>query len=144
MSTGYSQDAATMPQASVDFDYDAIHFDDEREEANMLEEKLEEIISQRAEEKTKTALIKFIAILIDSEDYKLKLDVAIAALGFPFHQGISFTSMGVRHNITKQAFSKRVRKFQDEFALPPTNAQKSIKAREKYREAQLKRSKKHD
>ena len=136
MSTGYLTDAAEMPQASVDFDWDAV---EEEGDKNPNEELLQNLIKEKADEMTRLALIKFIAILIDSNNYALKLDIAIAALGFPFRQGKSFTSLGESHNISRQAFSKRVRRFQDDFSLPPTRAQKSVASREKYRQAQLKR-----
>lgn len=85
------------------------------------------------------ALFKFIALMIDSTDYRLKIDVAIAAIGIPLYQGCSYTELAAKHGISKQAFDKHVLKFQKDFKLPITRAQKSPQARLSYKRHQLER-----
>jgi hypothetical protein len=96
-------------------------------------------IAQEVSRRTATALFKFIAFLIDSNDYMLRLDVAIAAIGFPLYQGSSYTELAGNHQISKQAFDKHVLKFQKDFQLPVTRAQKSPQARSSYKKTQLDR-----
>jgi hypothetical protein len=130
MSTGYSRDAAELPSASVEFDWDQIYADEQEKDPM---EYLEAEIERRCAERVQAAVIRFLAQIVDSSNYRLKTDVAIMASGFPFYQGMSFTEMGKKHSISKQAFSKHVLRFQDELGLPPTRGQKSTQARETYR-----------
>lgn len=85
------------------------------------------------------ALYKFIAFIIDSSDYMREIDVAIAAIGIPIYQGSSYTALAKKHAISKQAFDKHVLRFQKNFQLPVTRAQKSPQARASYRKTQLDR-----
>jgi hypothetical protein len=124
-------DPATYPQASVGFDYEAVDAAIARSSAAY------QVVSDSL--RTADALYKFIAFLIDSTDYMLKLDVAIAAIGCPLYAGSSYTELAGRHQISKQAFDKHVLKFQKDFQLPVTRAQKSPQARTSYRKTQLDR-----
>jgi hypothetical protein len=143
-----SRDAAELPQASVDFDYDEIDrrlgpqqiVEDEakeklleflRENPEYVEEALGHIKS-KVTDAVKDTLIKFICIVIESRNYLLMIDIAILATGIPLYQGCSYEEIATKHGITKQALSKRVIAFQKRFNLPPTRAQKSLKARESY------------
>lgn len=133
MSTGYSKDAAELPSASVEFDWDAIYQDEEEQELENFQKRIEKEVERRSAEKVQKAMVRLLAQIVESSNYRLKIDVSIMACGFPFYEGMSFTEMGKKHNISKQAFSKHVLKFQDELGLPPTRGQKSKKAREAYR-----------
>ena len=133
MSTGYSKDAAELPSASVEFDWDAIYDDDEEQGLEALQKRIDKEVDRRSAEKVQKAMVRLLAQIVESSNYRLKIDVSIMACGFPFYEGMSFTQMGKKHNISKQAFSKHVLKFQDELGLPPTRGQKSKKARESYR-----------
>jgi hypothetical protein len=115
-------DPANYPQARVEFDYDAV----EEERVGV-------------EPSVSAALLKFIAFLIDSNNYLLKLDIAIAAIGCPLYQGSSYTELAIKHTISKQAFDKHVLKFQKDFQLPITRSQKSLQARQSYKKTQLDR-----
>lgn len=125
-------DPADYPQASVGFDYDAI---DESLGTNAPVKYTPEQSSLTPAE----ALFKFIAFIIDSSDYMREIDVAIAAIGFPIYQGSSYTALAKKHSISKQAFDKHVLRFQKNFQLPVTRAQKSPQARSSYRKTQLDR-----
>lgn len=137
-------DPAEFPQASCGFDYDAV---DEAIARHEKEDCLRRGVAIPSEVaiaipeimRTCDALIKFIAFLMDATDYLLRLDVAIAAIGCPLHQGWSYTAMAVKHGISKQAFDKHVLKFQREFQLPITRAQKSTAARKSYQKHKLER-----
>jgi hypothetical protein len=127
-SSYHGGDPAEYPQASIGFDFDAV----------------DEALSGRAVTNIEMitvpmALFKLLALLVDSNDYMLEVDVAIAAVGIPFYQGCSFTDMAKKHGISKQAFDKRVIRFQRDFQLPITRAQKSAAARASYQKTQLDR-----
>jgi hypothetical protein len=79
------------------------------------------------------ALIRFISILINSKNYRLRLEVAIASFNIPARQGETFTSRAKKFQISKQAFTKQVLRFQRDWKLPPTREQKTLKARESYK-----------
>lgn len=130
MSAYHGGDPANYPQASIGFDYDAV---EERMAARLPNRIVEIPVS------IGNTLYKFIAFLIDSTDYRLRLDVAIAAIGVPIYQGSSYTELAGKHTITKQAFDKHVLKFQKDFQLPVTRSQKSPQARLSYRKTQLER-----
>lgn len=129
-------DPADYPQSSVGFDYDAVE-ESLHESRYDSVDRHSPIINLSPSE----ALFKFIAFLIDSSDYLLKLDVAIAAIGIPIYQGISYTELATKHTISKQAFDKHVLRFQKDFRLPITRAQKSPAARMSYKKTQLERQK---
>jgi len=133
MSAYQGGDPANYPQASIGFDYDAV---EERMAARANPQAVPIIDIPIGIGNT---LYKFIAFLIDSTDYLLKLDVAIAAIGVPIYQGSSYTELASKHTITKQAFDKHVLKFQKDFQLPVTRSQKSPQARLSYRNTQLAR-----
>jgi hypothetical protein len=120
-------DPADYPQASCGFDYDSL------DESPSTETIMAEPMA------ASVALFKFIALMIDSTDYRLKIDVAIAAIGIPLYQGCSYTELASKHGISKQAFDKHVLKFQKDFKLPITRAQKSPQARLSYKKHQLER-----
>lgn len=120
-------DPADYPQASCAFDYDVL--DDSPSTESVNSEPMQASV----------ALFKFIALMIDSTDYLLKIDVAIAAIGIPLYQGSSYTELASKHGISKQAFDKHVLKFQKDFQLPITRAQKSPQARLSYKRHQLER-----
>jgi transposase-like protein len=130
-------DPAEFPQASVGFDFDAVDeslaLHDRRADQ---ERRLQVVVAPM---RTSDALFKFIALVIDSNDYRLEIDVAIAAIGHPLYQGCSFTDMAKKHGISKQAFDKRVIRFQKDFQLPITRAQKSTAARASYQRTQVER-----
>jgi hypothetical protein len=123
MSAYQGGDPANYPQASIGFDYDAV---DAR-------------TAPQEQMRPAEALFKLIAFLVDSTDYLLRLDVAIAATGAPLYLGKSYTEMATKHKISKQAFDKHVLKFQKEFQLPITRSQKSVQARLSYKKHQLDR-----
>lgn len=144
MSTGYSRDAADLPSSSIDFDWDSVYNDDEQEvdQIEFLKQRIESEVERRCAEKVQKAMVRLLAQIVESSNYRLKIDVSIMACGFPFYEGMSFTEMGKKHNISKQAFSKHVLKFQDELGLPPTRGQKSKRARESYRKIKSNQTKK--
>ena len=111
MSTGYSKDAAELPSASVEFDWDAIYDDDEEQGLEALQKRIDKEVDRRSAEKVQKAMVRLLAQIVESSNYRLKIDVSIMAGGFPFYEGMSFTQMGKKHNISKQAFSKHVLKF---------------------------------
>lgn len=90
--------------------------------------------------RVRETLIKFIAILLDSHNYRLRLDVAIAAIGMNAHLGMNHTALAKRNLISKQAFNKHIIKFQSDFRLRPTRQQKSLEVREVYRQVARKRA----
>lgn len=61
----------------------------------------------------------------------LELECASLAWGVSY-LGLSMTEIAKRYGVTKQAVSKMVMGFQEEFQLPPTRAQKQLTAREAY------------
>lgn len=137
-------DPADYPQASCGFDFDAVdesiarHDRDVRQRAGAAIPAAI-VLAITEPMRTSDALFKFIALIIDSTDYLLKIDVAIAAIGIPLYQGCSYTELASKHGISKQAFDKHVLKFQKDFHLPITRAQKSPQARLSYKKHQLDR-----
>jgi hypothetical protein len=137
-------DPADYPQASCGFDYDAVDESIARHDKAVRQRAGASIpaavvLAITEPMRTSDALFKFIALVIDSTDYLLKIDVAIAAIGIPLYQGCSYTEMAAKHGISKQAFDKHVLKFQKDFQLPITRSQKSPQARLSYKQHQLAR-----
>jgi hypothetical protein len=120
-------DPADYPQASIGFDYDSI--DDRTEPAYIESERMSPA----------QALIRVIDFIQKSENYRLAVDVIVAGSGLALCQGWSYTELARRHDISKQAFDKHVLKFQKDFNLPVTRAQKSPQARLSYKKHQLDR-----
>jgi hypothetical protein len=138
-------DPAGYPQASCGFDFDAVdesiaRHDRELRQRTGLGVPVEVILAIPEQMRTSDALLKYIAWVIDGNNYLLRIDVSIAAIGIPLYQGISYTEMARKHGISKQAFDKQVLKFQKDFQLPITRAQKSPAARESYKRHQLERN----
>ncbi len=132
MSTHYQGgDPAEYPQASIGFNYDAV--DGPPEEQDRAYGPMNLTL------KPMDVLLKFIAFVVDSSDPLREIDVAVAAIGLPIHQGCSYTALAKKHAISKQAFDKHVLRFQKNFQLPVTRAQKSPQARASYRKTQLDR-----
>jgi hypothetical protein len=64
------------------------------------------------------ALIKFVSYIVDSTDYLLKIDVAIAAMELPLIVPLpSHSELARKHGISRQAFNKHVHKFRKDFKL---------------------------
>jgi hypothetical protein len=119
-------DPANYPQASVGFDFDAV------DEALAARERPEPTVAE--------VLVQVIAFILDSDNYRLAVDVIVAASGLALIQGVSYTDLAKTHGISKQAFDKHILKYQRDFRLPVTRAQKSPQARESYRKTQLDRA----
>lgn len=137
-------DPADYAQASCGFDYDSVdesiaRHDREKRQRSGASIPAAIVLAITEPMRTSDALFKFIALIIDSTDYLLKIDVAIAAIGIPLYQGCSYTELATKHGISKQAFDKHVLKFQKDFQLPVTRAQKSPQARMSYKHTQLAR-----
>jgi hypothetical protein len=127
MSYGYDGgDPANYPQASVGFDYDAVDNLDGPMHSPVIDHS------------TADALIRLLDFT-NSDNYRLRCDVVAAGSGLALFMGMSYTEMAKRHGISKQAFDKHVLKFQKDFRLPVTRAQKSVAARESYRKTHLDR-----
>lgn len=140
-------DPADYPQSSCQFDYDAVdesialkeRIIAERDEARRRPQQQQQIVAVPVVTSTADALVKLIAFIIDSNNYLLQVDVIIAGSGLALHQGWSYTQLADKHAISKQAFDKHVLKFQKDFQLPVTRAQKSPAARVSYEKTQLDR-----
>lgn len=63
----------------------------------------------------------------------LELECASLAWGISY-LGLSMTEIAKRYGVTKQAVSKMVKGFQEEFQLPPTRAQRQLTACQAYAE----------
>jgi hypothetical protein len=137
---------STILEASVDFDYESIDFSYDRlEKENIISEMppvLQEYIKEKIRIEVQDALTRVIAIIYDSNNYKLKLATIVCAFGLPLFLGKSMKEVAELHGITRQALSKSVKLFQKNFGLPPTRGQKSLEACEKYRQIQLERNRK--
>jgi hypothetical protein len=137
---------STILEASVDFDYDSIDFNYDRLDGEdiigEMPPVLQEYIKEKIRMEVQDALTRVVAIIYDSNNYKLKLATIVCAFGLPLFLGKSMKEIAELHGITRQALSKSVKLFQKNFGLPPTRGQKSLEACEKYRKIQLERNKK--
>lgn len=130
-------------EGSVDFDYDAIDFDYDRLDGEEVIENmppvLQEYLKEKIRREVQDALTQVIAIIYDSNNYKLKLATIVCSFGLPLFLGKSMKEIAEIHGVTRQALSKAVKQFQKNFNLPPTRGQKSLAACETYKQVQLKR-----
>ncbi len=130
-------------EGSVDFDYDAIDFDYDRLDSEEIIENmppvLQEYLKEKIRREVQDALTQVIAIIYDSNNYKLKLATIVCSFGLPLFLGKSMKEIAEIHGVTRQALSKAVKQFQKNFNLPPTRGQKSLAACETYKQVQLKR-----
>lgn len=136
---------STIREAFVDFDYDSIDFGDKSSGDEIIEdmpELLRQYVDERVRAEVQDALTRVIALIYDSNNYKLKLATIVCAFGLPLFLGKSMKDIAIIHGVTRQALSKSVKLFQKNFNLPPVRGQKSLEACEKYREIQIKRNKK--
>lgn len=136
---------STIREAFVDFDYDSIDFGDKSSSDEIIEdmpELLRQYVDDRVRAEVQDALTRVIALIYDSNNYKLKLATIVCAFGLPLFLGKSMKDIAAIHGVTRQALSKSVKLFQKNFNLPPVRGQKSLEACEKYREIQIKRNKK--
>lgn len=136
---------STIREAFVDFDYDSIDFGNKSSSDEIIEEMpelLREYVDERVRAEVQDALTRVIALIYDSNNYKLKLATIVCAFGLPLFLGKSMKDIAAIHGVTRQALSKSVKLFQKNFNLPPVRGQKSLEACEKYREIQIKRNKK--
>lgn len=135
MGFGYEGgDPADYPQSSIGFDYDEVDRRLELSYCGALRAPAAVVISTTAD-----ALIRLIDFIINSDNYLLRCDVIVAGSGLALCMGMSYTEIAKKHGISKQAFDKHVLKFQKDFHLPVTRAQKSPQARVSYRKTQLER-----
>jgi hypothetical protein len=134
-----------LVEGQVDFDYDAIDFDyDKLDEMDILAEMpevLQEFINEKMRRENQEMLTRVISWIYDSNDYRLKIATIVCAFGLPIFMGKSIAEIAEIHKVTKQALSKSIKLFQEDFNLPPVRGQKSLESCGKYREAQLKRHK---
>jgi predicted DNA-binding protein YlxM (UPF0122 family) len=136
---------STLVEGSVDFDYESIDFDYDRLDAEEIIENMPPVLQEYFKEKIRKeiqdALTQVIAIIYDSNNYKLKLATIVCSFGLPLFLGKSMSEIAKMHGVTRQALSKSVKQFQKNFNLPPTRGQKSLAACEKYKQAQIERYK---
>jgi len=136
---------STIREAFVDFDYDSIDFGDKSSSDEIIDdmpELLRQYVDERVRAEVQDALTRVIALIYDSNNYKLKLATIVCAFGLPLFLGKSMKDIAAIHGVTRQALSKSVKLFQKNFNLPPVRGQKSLEACEKYREIQINRNKK--
>ena len=81
----------------------------------------------------------FIADLISEDNTRLTVDCLSIALGLRVYAGDSMTKVAKCHGITRAAVSKRCVDITQRLKLPPSRAMRSEKARNIYRNSQLKR-----
>ena len=79
------------------------------------------------------------ADLIAEGNTRLTVECLAVALGLRVYSGDSMTEIANRHGITRAAVSKRCVDIVTRLNLPPSRAMRSEKARNTYRNAQLKR-----
>tara|TARA_A100001037_G_C15046397_1_gene587963 strand:- start:369 stop:785 length:417 start_codon:yes stop_codon:yes gene_type:complete len=137
---------STLLEGRVDFDYDSIDFDFEKLDADdvisQMPEVLQEFIKEKIRREVQDALTRVIALIYDSNNYRLKVATIVCAFGLPLFLGRSMREIAEMHGVTKQALSKSVKLFQKTFGLPPVRGQKSLAACKAYREIQLERNRK--
>jgi hypothetical protein len=136
---------STLLEGSVDFDYDSIDFDYDRIDGEEVIEHmppiLQEYIKEKIRREVQDALTRVIALIYDSNNYRLKLATIVCSFGLPLFLGKSMKDIALMHGVTRQALSKSVKYFQKDFGLPPTRGQKSLAACEVYRKIQTERHK---
>lgn len=81
----------------------------------------------------------FVADLISEGNTRLTVECLAVALGLSAYNGESMTSIAKRHGVTRAAVSKRCVDITTQLNLPPSRAMRSEKARNIYRNSQLKR-----
>ena len=82
----------------------------------------------------------FVADLISEGNTRLTVECLAVALGLSAYNGESMTSIAKRHGVTRAAVSKRCVDITRQLNLPPSRAMRSEKARNTYRNSQLKRN----
>ena len=82
----------------------------------------------------------FVADLISEGNTRLTVECLAVALGLSAYNGESMTSIAKRHGVTRAAVSKRCVDITTQLNLPPSRAMRSEKARNTYRNSQLKRN----
>jgi hypothetical protein len=136
---------STLLEGSVDFDYDSIDFDYDRLDGEDIISEMPPVLQVYIKEKVRRevqdALTRVIALIYDSNNYRLKVATIVCSFGLPLFLGKSMKDIAGMHGVTKQALSKSVKLFQKNFGLPPTRGQKSLSACEKYKQIQLERHK---
>ena len=81
-----------------------------------------------------------VADIVREDNTRLTLDCLAIALGMRVYSGESMTSIAKRHGVTRAAVSKRCVDITRQLNLPPSRAMRSEKARNTYRNSQLKRN----
>jgi hypothetical protein len=81
----------------------------------------------------------FVADLIAEGNTRLTVECLAIALGLRVYSGDSMTEVANRHGVTRAAVSKRCVDITNRLKLPPSRAMRSKRARQTYRNAQLKR-----
>jgi hypothetical protein len=82
----------------------------------------------------------FVADLIAEGNTRLTVECLAVALSLSAYNGQSMTEIAKRHGVTRAAVSKRCVDITIQLNLPPSRAMRSEKARNIYRQAQLKRN----
>jgi len=81
-----------------------------------------------------------VADIISEDNTRLTIECLAIALGIRVYAGDSMTKVANRHGITRAAVSKRCVDITERLGLPPSRAMRSKRARQIYRNAQLKRN----
>jgi len=81
-----------------------------------------------------------VADLVAEDNTRLTIECLAIALGLRVYAGDSMTEVAKRHGITRAAVSKRCVDITERLGLPPSRAMRSKRARQIYRNAQLKRN----
>ena len=83
---------STIREAFVDFDYDSIDFGDKSSSDEIIEDMpdlLRQYVDERVRAEVQDALTRVIALIYDSNNYKLKLATIVCAFGLPLFLGKS-------------------------------------------------------
>ena len=80
-----------------------------------------------------------VADIVAEDNTRLTIECLAIALGLRVYAGDSMTEIANRHGITRAAVSKRCVDITNRLNLQPSSAMRSKRARQTYRNAQLKR-----
>ena len=107
-----------------------------------LDSELEEIVTRRVNQEVAHAIWEAVSrFAVEIKAHKnplLTLDAFCFAAGSFILDGTSITELAAKHNVTKQALSKRVVQITEALGLGPSRGMKSKQARESYRKAHTK------
>ena len=94
-------------------------------------------------ENTWDAMRRLLGEILSQKNRSLTVECLALVAGLSY-TGDSMTDIAKKHYVTRAAVSKRCIELSEKLGLPPSRAMRSLTARQAYKNAQLKNSRKHE